>query len=373
MKQFLISLAATIYAMSIAAQVTIPFDVPMPTWEALVTPTYEKQLFKTRDLKSDILVCTEGVEWDFYDWCSQSSKPLEEGESAMVLQSGKIVALKSKGNGAMAEVEFNIWPHGIYDGFTQADGLEDVQTIPVTIKDLKEDSEVICFPDKENNLYVILPRGTEEHFGWACTFYIGRLRDGYVIFPFTCTVERNIESEHSGILNGKLGNCDISRFTLRDVEYILKHAERIEDNVFAVMYAINTDEGRMTCWFETRLVGSNSKEETPDDDNLIYTVAQQPPTYPGGEVGFQRDLAKQIRYPMIAVENNIQGTVYVRFVVEKDGTISNPEVIKKVHPNLDREALRAVGAMKKMATPAKQNGRSVRSYYNIPVTFRLQR
>lgn len=65
------------------------------------------------------------------------------------------------------------------------------------------------------------------------------------------------------------------------------------------------------------------------------------------------DLVRKMRYPSLAAENNIQGCVTVRFVVEKDGSISNQEVTKKVDPDLDREALRVVGTLTKMTTPGK--------------------
>lgn len=255
MKRIFIILTVSIFGLSLAAQVTIPFDVQLPSWKILATPTSEGQLFKTPDLKSDILVGTSGPEWDTYDWQSQSTT-LGEDEFSKVLQPGYVLPVKGKASDIMAAVEFGVWPHGLYDGYTQFYGLEELKTSPITFKDLEESTEVVCLPDNDGNIYVILSRGSEEHFGWGCTFYVGRLKNGYVVFPYTCYVERNIESEHSGILNGKLGNCDLSKFTMRDAQYILNHAERIEDDVYAVMYAVLTDEGRRVNWFETRLVGN---------------------------------------------------------------------------------------------------------------------
>ena len=371
MKRISIFLTVALISLSIVAQVTIPFDVPLPSWKILATPTSEGQLFKTLDLKSDILVGTEGPEWDTYDWHAQTTKPLGDGEFSKVLLPGYVLPVRGKGSDIMAAVEFGTWPHGLYDGYTQFYGLEELKTSPVTYKDLEESSEVVCLPDNEGNIYVILQRGSEEHFGWGCSFYIGRLKKGYVVFPYTCYVERNIDSEHSGILNGKLGNCDLSKFTMRDAQYILNHAERIEDDVYAVMYAALTDEGRRVSWFETRLVGDKVVAQAPAEDNKIYTQVEEPATYQGGTAALLTALVRKMRYPTRAAENNIQGKVVVRFVVEKDGSVTNPEVIQKVDPDLDREALRVVGTLGKMSTPGKINGRPVRSYYSVPLNFKL--
>lgn len=75
--------------------------------------------------------------------------------------------------------------------------------------------------------------------------------------------------------------------------------------------------------------------------------------YQGDTAALLTDLVRKMRYPSIAAENNIQGCVTVRLVVEKDGSISNQEVTKKVDPDLDREALRVVGTLTKMTTPGK--------------------
>lgn len=371
MKRLLSLLSTVAVSLSALAQVTIPFDVPTPTWEGLVTPKMEGQLFQTSDLKSDLLKCISGPMYDKYEWHKQSPRNLEDGETTWVLQPGTVIPVISGEDDFMVKLEFSTYASGIYSGYSQNYGLQEVEIMAVTSKDLEECPYVVCFPDTEGNIYVILERGTEEHAGWGDIFYIGRLKNGYVVFPYTCYVERNPESNHSGILNGKLGNCDLSKFTMRDAEYILKHAKPIEDDIYAVMYAYNTDEGKKVNWFETFLVSKKDVALSPADDNQIYTKVEQEPTYPGGLATLLRNLAQNIRYPMIAAENNIQGKVVVRFIVEKDGSITNPEVIQKVDPDLDREALRVVRKLGKMSSPGKINGRAVRSYYSVPVNFKL--
>lgn len=82
-------------------------------------------------------------------------------------------------------------------------------------------------------------------------------------------------------------------------------------------------------------------------------------------------LAKSIKYPVIAQENGIQGRVICAFVVNRDGSIVDAEVLRGVDPSLDKEALRVINAMPKWK-PGKQRGKPVRVKYTVPVTFRLQ-
>ena len=93
------------------------------------------------------------------------------------------------------------------------------------------------------------------------------------------------------------------------------------------------------------------------------------PQFPGGDV--TKWLAKNTRYPMIAQENGIQGKVFVQFVIEKDGSISNVKVLRPVDPSLDKEAIRVVSSMPKWK-PGKQRGKAVRVSYTVPINFQLQ-
>lgn len=113
-------------------------------------------------------------------------------------------------------------------------------------------------------------------------------------------------------------------------------------------------------------------DETPKpSDNEIHTAVDQQAQFPGGQSALFKFIGSNVKYPPLAQENNIQGRVLVKFVVEKDGSISNVSVIKGVDNSLDKEAIRVVKAMPKW-TPAKLNGNIVRSYYTIPITFKLQ-
>jgi len=103
----------------------------------------------------------------------------------------------------------------------------------------------------------------------------------------------------------------------------------------------------------------------------IVDFAEVMPAYPGGTAALNSFLAKNIKYPSISQENQMQGRVIVQFVVDKDGTITNAQVVKGVDPHCDKEALRVINLMPKWS-PGKQSGRLVRVKYTVPVVFRLQ-
>lgn len=103
----------------------------------------------------------------------------------------------------------------------------------------------------------------------------------------------------------------------------------------------------------------------------IFITVEQPAEFPGGQSALMKWLSNNMHYPEAAKQNDIQGRVIVTFVVEKDGTIGDAKVSRSVDPDLDREALRLV---KKMPAwqPGKNEGVAVASYFNLPITFRLQ-
>ncbi|MCI6702342.1 MAG: energy transducer TonB [Prevotella sp.] len=103
----------------------------------------------------------------------------------------------------------------------------------------------------------------------------------------------------------------------------------------------------------------------------IFDVVEVPPTFPGGEGQLRAWLASNTKYPPVAEDNGIQGRVIVQFVVERDGSVSNVNVVRGVDPSLDKEAARVVRSMPKW-TPGKQNGQAVRARFNVPVVFKLQ-
>ncbi len=112
-------------------------------------------------------------------------------------------------------------------------------------------------------------------------------------------------------------------------------------------------------------------EEKKPEPEKIFVAVEQPAEFPGGQAAMMKWLSNNIRYPESAQQNGISGRVVVKFVVERDGSVSSPTIVKGVDRDLDQEALRVVKRMPKWQ-PGKNNGQPVRSYFNLPVTFRLQ-
>lgn len=107
------------------------------------------------------------------------------------------------------------------------------------------------------------------------------------------------------------------------------------------------------------------------EETKIFTVVEQMPMFPGGDAALMGYLRDNIKYPTVAAENGVQGRVVVGFVVERDGSITDVNILRGVDPSLDREAMRVVKSMPRW-TPGKQNGSAVRVKYQVPVSFRLQ-
>jgi protein TonB len=112
-------------------------------------------------------------------------------------------------------------------------------------------------------------------------------------------------------------------------------------------------------------------EKPKEEETKVFDVVEQMPQFPGGPQALFEYLSKNIKYPVVAEENGIQGRVIVTFVVERDGSITDVRVAKSVDPSLDKEAQRVVRSMPHWI-PGKQNGSAVRVKYTVPVTFKLQ-
>lgn len=112
--------------------------------------------------------------------------------------------------------------------------------------------------------------------------------------------------------------------------------------------------------------------QTPQEPNRIHDYVEVMPQFPGGNSELMRYLATNIKYPTIAIENNIEGRVILKFVVDKNGSISNIQVISTLDPSCDKEAMRVVKGMPKWI-PGMQNGYPVAVYFTLPVLFKLQR
>ncbi len=131
----------------------------------------------------------------------------------------------------------------------------------------------------------------------------------------------------------------------------------------------NSDNGEVLK--VTQRVADEPVKPKPEVENKVFDVVEQMPSFPGGPSALMQYLSDNIKYPVVAQENGVQGRVVVSFVVERDGSITDVRVVRSVDPSLDREATRVVSAMPNWI-PGKQNGSAVRVKYNVPVSFKLQ-
>ena len=121
---------------------------------------------------------------------------------------------------------------------------------------------------------------------------------------------------------------------------------------------------------EVVVVGYGAMEAS--DANPVFQVVEVMPEFPGGMAECLKFLGKNIKYPVQSQQAGVQGKVIVQFVVEKDGSVSNPKVVRSIDPDLDGEAVRVISIMPKWK-PGMQKGQAVRVKYTVPVTFRLDR
>lgn len=121
--------------------------------------------------------------------------------------------------------------------------------------------------------------------------------------------------------------------------------------------------------------GTPAQDEAQAEGSVVqgdvFDVVEKMPEFPGGQQELMNFLMKNVKYPKEATDKGTQGRVVVQFVVNKDGSVVEPTVVKSVSPELDQEALRVVKMMPRWK-PGRQNGEDVRVKYNIPVVFRLQ-
>lgn len=106
-------------------------------------------------------------------------------------------------------------------------------------------------------------------------------------------------------------------------------------------------------------------------DTEIIDFPQDPAEYPGGMAALYEYLGKSIKYPELARENGIEGKVYIQFIIEKDGSITDVGVLKGRHKSLDAEATRVVNAMPKWK-PGKMGNKNVRVRFTLPINFVLE-
>lgn len=125
-----------------------------------------------------------------------------------------------------------------------------------------------------------------------------------------------------------------------------------------------TDDRQVVEQIKDQVVVEKKTEE-------VFTAVEQMPQFPGGESELLKWVSNHIKYPTMAMENNVQGQVVVQFVVTKDGSIGQVKVVRPRDPDLDKEAVRVVKSLPKFI-PGKMNGQPVNVWYTLPIRFKLQ-
>lgn len=148
-----------------------------------------------------------------------------------------------------------------------------------------------------------------------------------------------------------------------DIIEIVKDDAEVEDDIMA---SIEDNQE----WLDPQEYDFVMVEPEPEPDEVFMVVEDQP-EFPGGTAALLEYLRKNIKYPAICRENNIQGRVLVTFIVNKDGAIVEPEIVKSVNPSLDKEALRVISQMPNWK-PGYQRGKPVRVKFTVPVNFQLK-
>ena len=114
-----------------------------------------------------------------------------------------------------------------------------------------------------------------------------------------------------------------------------------------------------------------AKKEKEVEEQKIFYIVEDPAEFPGGDRALYKYIQNTVKYPVIAQENGVQGKVYVKFVVNESGKVSDAEILRGVDPSLDSEALRVINSLPDFK-PGKQRGNPVKVFYNAVINFQLQ-
>lgn len=143
----------------------------------------------------------------------------------------------------------------------------------------------------------------------------------------------------------------------------------VEDDVETETIEINTEDDKDV---EVVIAAPIEAPEEEEDENVIFVKVEAMPEFPGGMAELRKYLAQNVKYPVIAQENGIQGRAICQFTVNQDGSIVEIEVVRTAgDPSLDKEAVRVIKSMPKWK-PGEHRGKKVRVKYTLPIVFRLQ-
>jgi protein TonB len=153
-------------------------------------------------------------------------------------------------------------------------------------------------------------------------------------------------------------------------EAVIEELIVVEDDKVVENLNIDTEADEKTKT-NINIVQTTFNVETEEEvEPISFAVVEEKPTFPGGEAELLKFIAENTKYPEIAKENGIQGRVFVQFVIDKNGNVTNVTIARGVDPYLDAEAIRVVKMLPKW-TPGKQRGKPVPVTFVVPINFKL--
>lgn len=170
--------------------------------------------------------------------------------------------------------------------------------------------------------------------------------------------KREVTAPEAGYVQEDIPFSEIQQYLTDEVKDVLKGSDSAKTKEIPVR---TPNSGN---------AGNSVKSNHVLEPAKVYDVVDEMPQFPGGSQSMLEYLSKNIKYPVVAEENGVQGRVIVTFVVERDGSITNEKIVKSVDPSLSKEAIRVVKSMPHWI-PGRQKGSAVRVKYTVPVTFKL--
>lgn len=150
---------------------------------------------------------------------------------------------------------------------------------------------------------------------------------------------------------------------------VIEEIQIVEDDVETADINISSEDDQTQAQ-EVVQAPIEMPEEDPEE-NIVFVAVEKMPSFPGGQQALMKYLNENIRYPIIAQENGVQGRVFVQFTVRKDGAIDDVQVLRSADPSLDKEAIRLIKSMPNWE-PGKQRGKAVHCKFTVPIVFKLQ-
>lgn len=153
-----------------------------------------------------------------------------------------------------------------------------------------------------------------------------------------------------------------------EVPDVIEEIKIVEDDVKTEEFNISTEDTKEAVEIKQVII-----EEPEEDEDIeeVFLVVEEQPEFPGGMAKLMKYFSDNVRYPVVAAENGIQGRVICQFTVWRDGSIRDIVVLRGVDKSLDKEAVRLIENMPKWK-PGKQRGKEVSCKFTVPVSFRLQ-